>query len=105
LLIAEDMGCKINWVDIGVEDCTLNLASFEKALEKKPKIALLGMYRMGTINPVHKLVKLAHETGTLTYLDTVQHAPHGPIDVQDLDTDFLVCSAYNCFGEASSSEF
>ncbi len=36
--------------------------------------------------------------GALTYVDAVHFAPHGPIDVQALDTDFLVCSAYKFFG-------
>ncbi|MGH2474603.1 MAG: aminotransferase class V-fold PLP-dependent enzyme, partial [Candidatus Limnocylindrales bacterium] len=40
----------------------------------------------------------AHEVGALTYVDAVAYAPHGPIDVQALDTDFLVCSAYKWFG-------
>ena len=40
----------------------------------------------------------AHEVGALTYVDAVAFAPHGPIDVQDLDTDFLVTSVYKWFG-------
>ena len=40
----------------------------------------------------------AHEVGALTYVDAVAFAPHGPIDVRALDTDFLVCSAYKWFG-------
>lgn len=100
LLIAEDRGCHVNWVDIDVEDCTIDLTSFEKALEKKPKIAAFGYASnaVGTINPVRKLIQMAHDAGALTYVDAVQYAPHGPIDVQDIDTDFLVCSAYKFFG-------
>ena len=48
---------------------------------------------VGTINPVAELVARAHEVGALTYVDAVAFAPHGPIDVQALDTDFLVGSA------------
>jgi cysteine desulfurase family protein (TIGR01976 family) len=100
LLAAEDRRCNINWVDFDVEDCTLNLDSFRKALEKKPKIAAFGYASnaVGTINPVRKLVRMAHEAGALTYIDAVQYAPHGPINVQDIDADFLVCSAYKFFG-------
>ncbi len=54
--------------------------------------------RSGTINPVREIVARAHEVGALTYVDAVAFAPHGPIDVRDLDTDFLVCSAYKWFG-------
>jgi selenocysteine lyase/cysteine desulfurase len=53
---------------------------------------------LGTINPVKKLTKMAHEAGALVYIDAVQYAPHGPIDVQRLDCDFLVSSAYKFFG-------
>ena len=53
---------------------------------------------MGTINPVAEAVKAAHEAGALVYVDAVQYAPHGPIDVQALDCDFLACSAYKFFG-------
>ena len=41
---------------------------------------------------------MAREAGALVYIDAVQYAPHGPIDVQKLDCDFLVSSAYKFFG-------
>jgi len=41
---------------------------------------------------------MAHASGALVYVDAVQFAPHGPIDVQQLGCDFLVCSAYKFFG-------
>ena len=47
---------------------------------------------------MEKIIKIAHEAGTLVYVDAVQYAPHGPIDVQKLDCDFLVSSAYKFFG-------
>jgi cysteine desulfurase family protein (TIGR01976 family) len=100
MLIAEDKGCNLLWVDIDVEEGTLDLDDFAKALEKKPRIAAFGYASnlLGTINPVKKLVKMAKDAGALVYIDAVQYAPHGPIDVQDLDCDFLVCSSYKFFG-------
>jgi selenocysteine lyase/cysteine desulfurase len=50
------------------------------------------------VNPVKKLTKMAHDAGALVYIDAVQYAPHGPIDVQDVGCDFLVCSSYKYFG-------
>ena len=99
-LVAEDRGCKVTWVDFDVEDYTLKLDEFEKALEKKPKIVAFGYASnaTGTINPVRKLTKLAKDSGALVYIDAVQYAPHGPIDVQNIGCDFLVCSAYKFFG-------
>ena len=68
MLIAEDKGCNSLWVDIDVEQ--------------------------GTINPVKKLIKMAKDAGALTYTDAVQYVPHGPLDIEDLDCAFLVCSSY-----------
>jgi len=100
LLAAEDRGCRVRWVDINPEDCTLDLEDFQAALEEKPRLVAFGYASnaVGTINPVAKLVEMAHAAGALTYVDAVQYAPHGPIDVQQLGCDFLVCSAYKFFG-------
>ena len=100
MLVAEDKGCNLIWVDMDVEEGSLDLDDFAKALERKPKIAAFGYASnlLGTVNPVKKLTKMAHDAGALVYIDAVQYAPHGPIDVQDLDCDFLVCSSYKFFG-------
>jgi len=100
VLAAQDRGVKVNWVDFDVEDGTLKLDDLQKALERKPRLLAVGYASnsLGTINPVAKIVKMAHETGALVYVDAVQYAPHGPIDVQKLDCDFLVSSAYKFFG-------
>jgi cysteine desulfurase family protein (TIGR01976 family) len=100
MLIAEDRGCNLTWVDFDVEDGTLQVDEFARAMERKPKIAAFGYASnaLGTINPVRKLTKMAKEAGALVYIDAVQYAPHGPIDVQDIGCDFLVCSSYKFFG-------
>ncbi|KAF0107551.1 MAG: cysteine desulfurase [Anaerolineaceae bacterium] len=100
LLVAEDRGCKVTWIDFDVEDGTLKLDEFEKAFERKPKLAAFGYASnaLGTVNPVRKITEMAHAAGALVYVDAVQYAPHGPIDVQALGVDFLVCSSYKFFG-------
>ena len=100
MLVAEDKGCNLLWVDIDVENGTLDVDDFARALEKKPKIAAFGYASnlLGTVNPVKSLTKMAKDAGALVYIDAVQYAPHGPIDVQDLDCDFLACSSYKFFG-------
>ena len=52
----------------------------------------------GSINPVKQLVEVAKQAGALTYVDAVQFAAHGLIDVADLGCDFLACSSYKFFG-------
>jgi cysteine desulfurase family protein (TIGR01976 family) len=100
LLAAQDRGVKVNWVDFDVEDGTLKLDDLQKHLERKPRLLAVGYASnsLGTINPVQKIIKMAHDAGTLVYVDAVQYAPHGPIDVQKLDCDFLITSAYKFFG-------
>lgn len=104
VLAAQDRGVKVNWVDFDVEEGTLNLDDVQKALERKPKLLAVGYASnsLGTINPVKKIIDMAHEAGALVYIDAVQYAPHGPIDAQKLDCDFLVSSAYKFFGTHSA---
>jgi cysteine desulfurase family protein (TIGR01976 family) len=100
ILAAQDRGVKVNWVDFDVEDGTLKLDELQKALELKPRLLAVGYASnaLGTINPVQKIIKMAHDAGTMVYVDAVQYAPHGPIDVQQLECDFLVSSSYKFFG-------
>jgi cysteine desulfurase family protein (TIGR01976 family) len=100
LLAAEDHGCKVTWIDFDVEDGTLKLDEFEKALQHKPRLVAFGYASnaLGTVNPVRRITEMAHAAGSLVYVDAVQYAPHGPIDVQSLGADFLVCSSYKFFG-------
>jgi selenocysteine lyase/cysteine desulfurase len=53
---------------------------------------------VGTVNPVREIARRAHAAGALVYVDAVHWAPHGPIDVRDVDVDLLACSAYKFFG-------
>ena len=100
VLAAQDKGLNVNWVDFDVEDGTLNLDSLQKALERKPRLLAVGYASnsLGTVNPLKKIIEMAHAAGALVYVDAVQYAAHGPIDVQKLDCDFLVSSSYKFFG-------
>jgi cysteine desulfurase family protein (TIGR01976 family) len=98
--MARDRGVTVQKVDIRTDDVTLDLEDLESKLSNRTKLVAVGYASnaVGTINPVAEIVARAHEVGALTYIDAVAYAPHGPIDVRALDTDFLVCSAYKWFG-------
>lgn len=100
LLLAEDRGVVVKWVDIHTEDCTLDMSDFEAQISERTKIVACGYASnaVGTINDIRAVVELAHAVGALCWVDAVQYAPHGPIDVKALDCDFLVCSPYKFFG-------
>lgn len=98
--MAADRGLTVRRVDIREDDVTLDLEDLESKLNSRTRLVAVGYASnaVGTINPVREIVARAHEVGALAYIDAVAYAPHGPIDVQALDADFLVCSAYKWFG-------
>jgi len=100
VLAAEDRGCKVKYIDFNLEQGTLDIEKLTTALEDKPRLVAVGYSSnaLGTINPVREITKMAHASGALVYVDAVHYAPHGSIDVQHLECDFLVCSAYKFFG-------
>jgi cysteine desulfurase family protein (TIGR01976 family) len=100
MLLARDAGATLRWVDFRPEDCSLNLDDMERQLSRKTKIVACGLASnaVGTISDVEMISRMAHAFGALLFVDAVQYAPHGPLDVQALDCDFLVCSAYKFFG-------
>lgn len=97
---AADRGIQVRTVDIRPDDVTLDIEAFDTILHEHPKLVAFGWASnaVGTINPVGELVRRAHEAGSLTFVDAVHAAPHLPIDVRAVDTDFLACSVYKFFG-------
>jgi len=96
----EAAGAKIKVVPVTLADGTLNLDRFAQMLSARTTLVAVthASNAVGTVPDVAAIVKLAHESGALVFIDAVQYAPHGPIDVQKLDCDFLACSPYKFFG-------
>ena len=53
---------------------------------------------LGTINPAKEIVHLAHQAGAIALVDGAQSVPHFPVDVQELDADFLAFSGHKICG-------
>lgn len=100
LLAAEDRGVTVRWLDFDSADCTLRLDTLPDLLTDRTRLLAitLASNAVGSITDVRRAVDLAHANRTLVYVDSVHYAPHGLIDVQALDCDFLVCSAYKFYG-------
>jgi cysteine desulfurase family protein (TIGR01976 family) len=96
----EETGATVRFAEINQEDCTLDLNDLARKISGHTRLVAAGYASnaVGTINPVKKIVQLAHDGGALAYIDAVHYAPHGPIDVRALDCDFLACSTYKFFG-------
>jgi cysteine desulfurase family protein (TIGR01976 family) len=100
LLAAQDRGVTVRFADIDVESCTVDIDDFGSKLSDRTRIAAFNWASngAGTISDAETMARLAREAGALSYVDAVQFAPHGPMDVHALGFDFLTCSAYKFFG-------
>jgi len=100
LLLARDHDLVVRWVDFDTQTGRLDYEGMAAVLSERTKVVacVYASNALGTINDIRRVVEMAHAVGALAYIDAVQYAPHGPIDVQALDVDFLACSAYKFFG-------
>lgn len=100
LRMAEDAGATVRWADIDTESCTLDMEHLHSLVTPKTKLVAVGYASnaTGTINDVKTIIGWAKAVGAYSFIDAVQYAPHGLIDVKALDCDFLACSAYKFFG-------
>lgn len=74
----------------------LDMEAFHRLLTPQVKIVSIAHMSnvLGTINPVREIVRAAHAVGAVVLLDAAQSVPHMPVDVQDLDCDFLAFSGH-----------
>jgi cysteine desulfurase family protein (TIGR01976 family) len=100
LLAAEDRGVTVRHADIDAESCTVDIDDFAAKLSDRTRIAAFNWASngAGTISDVEAMARLAREAGAISYVDAVQFAPHGPMDVHAVGCDFLAVSAYKFFG-------
>lgn len=96
----EEHGIVVKEVPVDVDTCTLDWGAFEQLVGPRTRVVAVGYASnaTGTVNDVKRAVALAKKVGAWSVVDSVHYALHGPIDVRDLDCDFLLCSAYKFFG-------
>ncbi len=100
VMMAEDTGAQVRWADVDMETCTLDMEHLQSLISERTRLVAVGYASnaVGTINDVKTIIGWAKAVGAYSYIDAVQYAPHGLIDVKALDCDFLACSAYKFFG-------
>jgi len=98
-MLSKMNGFKVKYAEVN-DDGTLNCESFENAISHKTKIVCLAHVSnvTGVINDVKRVAKIAHEYGALVLVDGAQSVPHLPVDVKDLDIDFLAFSGHKMLG-------
>ncbi|MER8910086.1 cysteine desulfurase-like protein [Mesorhizobium sp. M0854] len=100
LQLAEDLGLVVRWLPFDQQSWEIEEAALAALLSERTRLVALNYASnlTGSINRVKALTGIARRAGALVYVDAVQFAPHGLIDVQNLGCDFLICSAYKFFG-------
>ncbi|GBL18819.1 cysteine desulfurase-like protein [Anaerolineae bacterium] len=100
LAVAADRGMTVKWLDVDVEDCTLQTEQLQQLLTPRTRLVAVGYASnaVGTVNPIAQIAAQVHAAGALLFVDAVQWVAHGPTDVQALGADLLACSAYKFFG-------
>jgi cysteine desulfurase/selenocysteine lyase len=98
-IIAAETGAEVRYVPITAEGA-LDLEAFEQLLTPATRIVSVIHVSnvLGTINPVADLSRRAHENGAIIVLDAAQSVPHMPVDVIDLDVDFMAISSHKMCG-------
>lgn len=103
-LIPWQMACKAKGASLQVipmnERGELNFSAFANMLNKQVKVVALSHISnsLGTINPIREMIELAHQHRIPVLVDAAQSAAYYPLDVQELDCDFLVFSGHKVFG-------
>jgi cysteine desulfurase family protein (TIGR01976 family) len=99
LEIARDRDLTVRFADVD-DQCRLDLAQLASLLGERTRVVAFpwASNAVGTLTPVADIVGLAHDVGALAWVDAVHYAPHGPIDVQAVGADIVLCSPYKFYG-------
>ncbi len=101
LLVAQDRGMTVRWLDFDPETGRLDVASLTGLLGPRTRLVAFGgaSNALGTLNPVSEMAAIVHAgSDALVFVDAVQSVPHVVTDVATLGADLLVCSPYKFFG-------
>jgi cysteine desulfurase / selenocysteine lyase len=98
-MLCEEKGSKLRVAPFN-DRGELILEEFAKLLGPRTKIVSVAHVSnaLGTINPVDKIIRLAHAQNTPVMVDGAQAAPHREVDVRKLDCDFYAFSGHKVFG-------
>ncbi len=98
LMLSEQCGVELRYLGLD-DDLRLDLGDLDRKLDGVKLVAVSAMSNvLGTINPIHAIAEAAHAVGALVVADGAQSVPHLPVNVQELDVDFLAFSAHKMHG-------
>ncbi len=98
-LLAQETGAQLVYLPI-TDDGLLRMDLLDSLLDERVRLVAVTMMSnvLGTVNPVKEIIRRAHAAGAVVLVDAAQAVPHMPVDVQDLDCDFLAFSGHKMCG-------
>ncbi len=98
-MLCEDTGAKLRVVPIN-DAGELDMDAFSNLMSARTKIVAVTHVSnvLGTINPIKRIVEIAHAHGAKVLVDGAQAVPHLPVDVQELGCDFYALSGHKVYG-------
>ncbi len=98
-IAAKETGARLRYIPIR-EDFTLDLSKLDELLTGRTRLVAVTQMSnvLGTVNPVREIAARAHAVGARVLVDGAQSVPHMPVDVKDLDCDFLAFSGHKMLG-------
>jgi cysteine desulfurase / selenocysteine lyase len=98
-ILAAERNLRLEFIPVTPEGY-LDLETYQQLLALKPKlVAFTHMSNvLGTINPAKQIVEMAHQARALALIDGAQSVPHFPVNVRDLDVDFMAFSGHKMCG-------
>lgn len=102
-MLCEEKGAKLRVIPMN-DAGELLLDDYDALLNDRTKMVAVAHVSnaLGTVNPVKEIIERAHKYGVPVLIDGAQQAPHGLIDVQDLDCDFYTFSGHKMFAPTGS---
>jgi len=98
-MLQSEKNIELDFITV-TENGLLDLDVYKSLLDRSPKLVSFTHMSnvLGTINPVHEMIQLAHAAGAIVLVDGAQSVPHLQVDVQKLDADFYAFSAHKMCG-------
>jgi len=98
-ILASERGIRLEFIPV-TDEGLLDLDAYQQLLTQEPRlVSFMHMSNvLGTINPASEIVRMAHAAGAVALVDGAQSVPHFPVDVKDLDADFMAFSAHKMLG-------
>ena len=98
-MLAAEKNLRLEFIEVTPEG-ELNLESYQRLLDQQPKVVSFTQMSnvLGTINPAQEIIGMARQVGAMTLVDAAQSVPHLPVNVAEINADFVAFSGHKMLG-------